>query len=242
VGWIYAFKDRGFIRGVKVGRDGKHPSRFKHAQCYTPRGIDLVAIWDVGNKFTSIAEAEMVARGNLPTISNQNGGAEWLALTAEEAIVKVTSNLGITPEPFSGNPRIISTYDDFRDPKQLKGTEKYRQLLWVYRENKTGLIKVQRTHSWKVPHEPVKTYSILGFKPVACFSPLPNGDIHKDNRMVHSIWVDLVTEFGHGPEHVQVGWLKPEVRLDMVVNEIKNSQLSEITDWNSRPFGTMADR
>jgi len=41
LGWIYAFRDRGFERGIKIGQDKNHPDRYRCAQCYTPRGIDL---------------------------------------------------------------------------------------------------------------------------------------------------------------------------------------------------------
>jgi len=242
VGWIYAFKDRGFEKGVKVGRDEKHPSRYKHAQCYTPRGIDLVAVWNVTDRFSNLAEAETVARRNLPGISNSNGGVEWLNLTTDEAKAKVSANLGLNPEPHHGNPRITTTYDDFRDPKHLRGKERYRQLLWVYRENKTGIIKVQRTESSKVPQEPVKTYSILGFKPMACFAPIPTGNIHKDNLGVHSIWVNIVDKFGYGTEHIQVGWLKPEIKIELILKEIKRCQMEEITDWSKCAQFTKTNR
>lgn len=62
------------------------------------------------------------------------------------ALIPATTKSG----PMTGLQSIITaTYDDFRDPKHLRSTERYRQLLWVYRENKTDLIKVQRTESSK---------------------------------------------------------------------------------------------
>ena len=57
VGYIYALKDRGFDRGIKIGRDSNFPTRFQRAQCYSPRGIDLVAAWRIdGDTFRCIGK------------------------------------------------------------------------------------------------------------------------------------------------------------------------------------------
>ena len=39
-GLIYAFKDRGFDRGIKIGRDRNRLARYEIAHCYSPQGID----------------------------------------------------------------------------------------------------------------------------------------------------------------------------------------------------------
>jgi hypothetical protein len=67
-------------------------------------------------------------------------------------------------------------------------------------------------------------------------------NIHKDNLAVHSIWEQLVTKFGHGPEHIQVGWLKPEAKIEIVLEEIKKCQLEEIADWNKCSLWTKTSR
>ncbi len=107
------------------------------------------------------------------------------------------------------SPKITTTYDDFRDPKVLRGTEKHRQLPWLYRENRTDLLKVQRTASWKVPQEPVKTYSLLGFQPIAAFTVQQSAVLSNDNTRAHATWENPVRDHGHGIDHIHVGWLRP---------------------------------
>lgn len=236
IGWVYAFCDRGFDRGVKIGRDKNHPDRFKRAQCYTPRGIDLVAVWPIDDRFSSLAEAESLARQGLPNVSGSNNGAEWCDATPAEAIATVTENLGVDPERTSRNPAINATYDDFRDPKKL-GRETHRQIIWVYVENVTSILKVQRTSSWKVPQEPVKTYSLLGFRPVTCFGNFGEPDLRRGNSHIHNLWVNLVNTLGHGVDHLQVGWLRPEAQLNEIRQKARAHGLAEMTDWSVCPSG-----
>jgi len=239
IGWIYAFRDRGFERGVKIGRDKNHPDRFRRAQCYTPRGIDLVASWRIEKGFDSLAQAEAFARRGLPMVTGTNCGAEWCALTPKEAIDRVSANLAIEPEPHVGNPRITTTYDDFRDPKAL-GRETNRQIFWIYRENISSLLKVQRTCSWKVPQEPVKTYSLLGFRPVASFGHFAGRDVKEGNRKIHELWEELVEASGYGVNHIQVGWLNPAASLDELRRAALGRGLTEIADWQRCPPGVRA--
>jgi len=236
LGWIYAFKDRNYDRGIKIGRDSHHPTRFKHAQCYTPRGIDLVAVWHIAGGFDSLAQAERTARLGLPLIEGPNSGAEWCNVTATNAVAQVSSNLRLDPKPNVGNPRITSTYDDFRDLKKL-GNEIHRQILWLYQENGTSLLKVQRTASWKVPQEPVKTYSLLGFRPVAAFWIVPGGKLQIENRRTDETWISLVQEYGHGVDHIQVGWLRSGATPGVLVRAITAHGLRQIEDLQQCPPG-----
>lgn len=234
LGFIYAFRDRGYDKGIKVGRDKNHPDRFRRAQCYTPRGIDVAAVWRIDGTFASLAQAEATARQGLPLISGLNSGAEWCAVTAAGAIERVSSNLGNDPEPRAGNPSITATYDDFRDPKQL-GRETNRQILWIYRENVTSQLKVQRTCSWRVPQEPVKTYSLLGFRPVACFGLFAERDVRVGNRRIHELWVDLVNAHGYGVDHIHVGWLRPHTKIEDLYRAAVAAGLIELKDWRQCP-------
>lgn len=235
LGVIYAFKDRGFDRGIKIGRDANPPHRFRIAQCYTPRGIDLVATWSIECDFRDLAEAERIARAGLPTVANPNGGAEWCDLDAAEAVNRVSANLRLHPDAQAGNPSINTTYDDFRDPKTLRGTEKHRQILWLYRENRTNILKVQRTASWKVPQEPVKTYSLLGFRPIAAFNAPRTVPLSTGNALVHKAWEQLVSHYGGGVKHLHVGWLEPEAAAAAVIRDIEACGLSQITDFSRCP-------
>ena len=243
LGYIYAFKDRGYDRGVKVGRDKKHPRRFKIAQCYSPRGVDLVAVWRIGEGLNSLAEAETIAREGLPRFARQNAGVEWCDLNAQEAVERISANLAAAPEHVGLNPKITSTHDDFRDPKHVeKG--RYRQALWVYRENATGHLKVQRTHSWEVPREPKKTYSLLGFQPIGLFLHNGQGDHRAGNQAIHDVWKRVVSELGYGVDHIQVGWLKSDAKYEAVRDVVRSEGLVEYPrmDWRSAPVGMSPNR
>jgi len=238
LGYIYALKDRGFDRCVKVGRDKNHPDRFKIAQCYSPRGLDLVAIWPIANGFNNLPEAEQVARNGLPHFARQNAGVEWRDLSARDAVEKISANLAVTPQEVGRNPKITSTYDDFRDPKHVeKG--RYRQALWVYRENETGHLKVQRTHSWKIPREQKKTYSLLGFRPIALFINKKEYNQSSGNQDIQSVWTRVVSELGYGVDHIQVGWLRSDTNYDAVRDIVNAEGLVEYPqmDWKTAPIG-----
>jgi hypothetical protein len=243
LGHIYALKDRGFDRGVKVGRDRNHPDRFKIAQCYSPRGLDLVAVWPIKAGFHSLAKAEQVARDGLPHFVRQNAGVEWRDLDAREGVEQISANLAVAPEQVGRNPKITSTYDDFRDPKHVdKG--RYRQGLWVYQENETGLLKVQRTHSWEVPREAKKTYSLLGFRPIALFLHNATGDYRLGNQAIHEVWKRVVCGLGYGVDHIQVGWLKRDVKYAAVRDIVRTDGLVKYpgVDWRSAPVGMKPNR
>lgn len=243
IGYIYALKDRGFDRGVKIGRDKNHPDRFKRAQCYSPRGLDLVAVWPIEKAFQSLAEAERTARDGLPSFARQNAGTEWRDLNAEQALEQISVNLAVEPSDVGRNPRVTSTYDDFRDPKHVDKS-KHRQALWVYRENQTGHLKVQRTHSWKVPQEAKKTYSLLGFQPIGVFLNGGKKGLHSSNQNVHEAWARVVQDLGYGVDHIQVGWLRSESKYDAVRKLLHASGLVEYprSQWRQVPSGFMTNR
>ena len=238
LGYIYALKDSGFDRGVKIGRDKNHPGRLKIAQCYSPRGLDLVAIWPIDKGFQSLAEAERTARDGLPHFARRNAGIEWRDVNADQALEQISANLAVDPEDVGRNPRITSTYDDFRDPKHVE-RGRYRQGLWVYRENETGLLKVQRTHSWEIPREAKKTYSILGFQPVAMFLHNEKDGRSAGNQAIHDVWTRVVSELGHGVDHIQVGWLRGEAKYNQVRDLVRAAGLVECprTSWKCAPVG-----
>jgi hypothetical protein len=240
LGWIYAFRDRGFDRGVKIGLAKNHRDRFKVAQCYTPRGIDLVALWPIHDqRFSTLKAAEDKAQERLPNVGGENTGQEWFDVTAQEAVDRVSRNLEVSPESVVGNPRISTTYDDFRHPKRL-AQEPDRQILWIYSENVTSILKVQRTSLWKVPREAIKTYSLLGFRPVGAFGNFSEPNVRDGNCQIHDLWIDLVNEHGNGVNHFQVGWLRPEAKLERLKKIALARGLTEITDWSRCPPGLLS--
>ncbi len=243
-GWIYAFKDVGFDRGIKIGRDRNRTDRFKISQCYSPRGIELVALWHVdaprnGSSDAAFAAIETKARSRLKRLETADGGDEWVDATADEAIDGVSSALGVKPEAtwIMLVPR--ATYCDFRSPKRIEEATKYRQLLWAFVENKTGRIKLQRSDMWNCPLRERRTYSLLGFPAVKCWG-FEDPKLHvAGNPRIHDVWVQAVEERGYGEKDVRVGWLKEGVELAEIERRAAIAGMVEIdiTDFGRKPEG-----
>lgn len=247
-GWIYAFKDRGFNRGIKIGRDRNRTDRYEIAQCYSPRGIELVALWHVdapkqGRKDGTFSSIETRARSRLSRLETSDGGAEWVNSTADEAIDGVSGALGTKPEATWVRHVPTSTYDDFRSPKVIAKATKYRQLLWAFRENKTGRIKLQRSDMWNCPLRERRTYSLLGFPAVACWG-FEDPDLRiAGNPRIHDVWKRAVEDLGCGADDLRVGWLNDGVELEEVEARTKDAGLAriDISDIRRKPTGLRPD-
>lgn len=243
-GWIYAFKDVGFDRGIKIGRDRNRTDRFKIAQCYSPRGIELAALWHVeapknGRGDSIFAAIETKARSRLRRLETADGGDEWVDATADEAIEGVSAALGAKPEATWIMLVAKSTYDDFRSPKRIDEATKYRQLLWGFVENKTGRIKLQRSDMWNCPLRERRTYSLLGFPAVRCWG-FEDPALHvAGNPGIHDVWHRAVEDLGFGEKDVRVGWLKEGVRLDQIEERALEAGLAavDISDYGRKPAG-----
>ena len=237
-GWIYALRDRGLDRGVKIGRDKNKLHRVNTAQCYTPRGIDVIAFWQIpaGGRFASLADAERVARAGLTRMPGPCAGVEWCDIPVQEAVPEVSKRLGLPPEILNQPLGPRATYDDFRNPKRV-ALHKERQLLWVYQEAGTGILKVQRNNMWMTNLDRPRTYSALGFSVVDCYGMDVTEDYLQDNLAIHTLWESLVTRFGHGIDWPHVGWLRPEVSRDDIRGAALLAGLKTI-DWRQgKPAG-----
>lgn len=247
-GWIYAFKDRGFDRGIKIGRDRNRTDRYEIAQCYSPRGIELVALWRVdapkfGRNDSTFSSIETRARSRLSPLETFDGGAEWVDATADEAIDGVSGALGMNPEATWVKHIPTSTYDDFRSPKVIAKATKYRQLLWAFRENQTGRIKLQRSDMWNCPLRERRTYSLLGFPAVACWG-FVEPELHvAGNSRIHDVWRRAVEDLGNGDDDLRVGWLNEGVDLGVIEERIRGAGLKriDITDIRRKPAGLRPD-
>jgi len=241
LGWIYALRDRGIERGIKIGRDRNRLERYHIAQCYTPRGIDVVGLWAVGagGRHPTLAAAERQARAGLRPVHGLCVGEEWCDIDAAGALAHATERLGIEPVTAAPDLKPRATYDDFRNPKHVD-QHPARQLLWVFQENGTGILKVQRNNMWMTNLDRPRTYSVLGFRLVACFgfgTAEHYGDL---NRRTDQLWRAIVTELGNGVEAPQVGWLAPEVTLPQVSAMIEASGMSRIDLAAGKPAGLKA--
>lgn len=244
-GWIYAFKDIGFDRGIKVGRDRNRTDRFKISQCYSPRGIELVALWHVeapksGSSDAAFAAIEAKARSRMRRLDTADGGDEWVDATADEAIDGVSSALGARPEAtWVMLAPAKSTYCDFRSPKRIEEATKYRQLLWAFVENQTGRIKLQRSDMWNCPLRERRTYSLLGFPAVRCWGFEDPGLHVAGNGRIHEVWKSAVDEMGYGEQDVRVGWLREGARMEEIESRARKAGLVEIdiSDFRKKPEG-----
>ncbi len=232
-GWIYAFKDAGFDRGIKIGRDRNRTDRFKISQCYSPRGIDLVALWHVdapksGSDDSVFAAIEVKARSRLRRLETADGGDEWVDATADEAIEGVSAALGAKPEATWIMLVPKTTYCDFRSPKHIEKATKYRQLLWAFVENRTGRIKLQRSDMWNCPLRERRTYSLLGFPAVKCWGFTEKAKHVAGNGEVHAAWLKAVEDLGFGEKDVRVGWLKEGAELGEIEERARKAGMVEI--------------
>lgn len=243
-GWIYALKDRGFDRGINIGRDRNRTERFKISQCYSPRGIELVALWHVeapknGRSDAAFAAIEVEARSKLRRLETLDGGDKWVDSTADEAIDGVSAALGIKPEATWVMLIPRATYCDFRSPKLIEGAIKYRQLLWAFIENKTGRIKLQRSDMWNCPLREKRTFSLFGFPAVKCWG-FADPKMHiAGNPNIHAVWTSAVEELGFGPDDVRVGWLKEGISLKEIESRAAQAGLVEIdiSQFERKPMG-----
>ncbi|MBK1666699.1 hypothetical protein CKO28_01395 [Rhodovibrio sodomensis] len=238
MGYVYVFKDKGYDHAVKIGRATDLRERLRRAQGYSPRGIEMVAAWSLRDEI-ALHRAEVLARNGLEPVPGENNGEEWRLVSSKQAIPCVSRNLAdMNPEPVE-RPVINSGSDDFRHPKTLTGRERYKQALWVYRENETRCLKVQRSSYWNVALERRKTYSLLGFKPIAVFVASDRESMGAANRRIHALSVEIVRRLGYGENHPQVGWLRPCVGEEQVRRFIKSSDLREVPprQWRPMPEG-----
>lgn len=247
-GWIYAFKDRGFDRGIKIGRDRNRTSRYEISQCYSPRGIELVALWHVdapkiAGSDSFFSGIETKARSKLKPLHTADGGAEWIDATADDAIDGVSAALGIKPEATWISHQQKKTYDDFRSPKDISKATRYRQLLWAFRENQTGRIKLQRSDMWNCALRERRTYSRLGFPAVKCWG-FEDPKLHvAGNGRIHEVWKSAVDEVGYGAEDLRVGWLRDGAEMDEVEARSRKAGLVEIdiSRFERKPAGIRPD-
>lgn len=85
-----------------------------------------------------------------------------------------------------------------------------------------------------------RTYSVLGFRLVACFGFGTAENYGDLNRRTDQLWRAIVTELGSGEEAPQVGWLVPEVTLPQVPAMIEASGMSRIDLIAGKPAGLKA--
>src|SRR5262249_22811206 len=107
IGWIYAFQDTGYERGIKVGRDGSKNglAAWEAVPCYSPREMLYLASWRIefpftrGATFSSAAELERNLHNEIGgRLDFPRNGREWFDLTATEAAERISDRLGRKPD------------------------------------------------------------------------------------------------------------------------------------------------
>ena len=228
MGWIYAFQDERYEKGVKVGWDGSGNGlgRFEKASSYSPAKISYLAAWEFTGKQTKneYEAIEDLARKGFHQLTFPNNGKEWLDVSTVDCILAVSDNLGRAAQKLEMKKYMI--WDDFRSPRKLDAPcmDTQKQVLWVYVEHLTGRVKVQRIDEWQTPREVRKTYSRNGFAPVAGVTY--SGNVSRQaNLAIHALWEEILRKFGAPIDNATFGWLPERVTAGEVIAYLSDTTL-----------------
>lgn len=242
MGWIYAFRDARYDHGIKIGWDGdkRCKSRINKAQSYSPVKIICEAVWQIPDELkTRLGSARKVeglaCKGLLP-LSYQNNGREWFDVDITSALERVSANLNLQPQKIEFASTV--NWDDFRSPRDIEKAQFsiFKQVLWVYEENLTGRIKVQRIDEWKTPREGVKTYSRNGFKPMRAFT-YTGRTCKTKNLGIVDLWKETMKTFHAPVDNSSYGWLPDNVGLGDVYSFLSGSGYNNLDP----PFVSMPE-
>src|SRR3546814_20696259 len=90
--------DAGVPDICKIGKDTRWPYRYKQARCYTPRSLNVNAVFDVGdNRVASDIESNI--KNMLRDLKRSEAdGSEWYRLPAEAAIRHLIDSGLLSPD------------------------------------------------------------------------------------------------------------------------------------------------
>jgi hypothetical protein len=243
---IYAFRDTGYDRETKVGR-GDAVTCFHDAQGYSPRGIECIALWEVGKENESGIEetihrqlGDSHGQFTSPDASKPYSGEEWFRLHATEAAETISEILRARPSP------ALKPRGQRKDKLLSKPTYKGRLVLWIMEEFHTGRLKVYQCSEWRSPREIRKRYSRNGFRAVGAYTYGANVSLCR-NEEVDKLRLQCLEKFGAPAGREHLGWLvagpKKEEVEHFVLRSSKGSLLP-VTDFlseSARPCGVRID-
>jgi hypothetical protein len=226
-GVIYALADCGLDERCKIGKDTKWPERFMRARSHTPRGIRVLAIWEING--TELAKAEDDAAESLPK-RTATRAIEWYDVPTSSAIERVTANLSVQPKTLRAAP-IVRPYDDWRSlPEEDRG---FRKRIWVHveagpLERKKPRIKVipsvflDTAYRFTFTYNPWPVYLVAGYQwPCAA----TNGRHEEANGAMWQVWEGLLARHGTGVPATSIGRLDEGTEFRTVTHFLENAGL-----------------
>ncbi|OUR79617.1 hypothetical protein A9Q83_04260 [Alphaproteobacteria bacterium 46_93_T64] len=250
---IYAFYDPRYEIGVTLGVDSSNPKRFRDAQCSAPFGMSCAGVWNFETDKAGIDAFKIKARAGLPALTNPRSGIEWVDLSKEDAVQRISENLSSDAKrDFNPKP----TKNDLYFTNNSSLVERGRSVLWIFKENETGILKVTVLSDWQTPLEDKRGYSRLGFAQVAAYliedetSQEANNrtyEIHKrivsefsDDDPFKFSWLDKTTSFGSVDDFVQSGG-ESFIRLPESVIHSSQCKPSDVAITYNKPFVAESD-
>ncbi|AJF05573.1 hypothetical protein [Geoalkalibacter subterraneus] len=242
MGWIYAFRDSRYDVGIKLGWEkSKYGNKYiTIAHSYSPAEIIYEAAWEIETEVKDRSQSNAIeekASQNLTNLNFPNNGREWFNIDTKSCIEIVSDNLKLKSVKI--NKLSNNNHDDFRYPKHLDSPRmsKHKQVLWVYEENITKRIKLQRIDEWKTPRETRKRYSRNGFKPIAAFTYQSGVNINS-NIKIHRLWETTLTNYKTPIDNSTYGWLPENVSGEEVIHYLAKNHFEQLSPpFNNKPFG-----
>lgn len=228
--FIYAFRDNGYERGVKIGRGAS--SNLTTAQCFTPRGVAFLGAWEVGlHQKVTVVEAAALKRLDsrrfvLPgfSIENTRTGREWFDLTPPEAVELISEALSLSPCPEPWRVRATPA-DEYQSIDRKPG----RMMVFVQEECETRRLKVNSVSEWTSPRERQRRYSRNGFGQIAAYTYLdPEVTIDQNFKVVEAR-LALFRRYACNPKS-SLGWLPEAAAREEVSHFLSGAGLTKISD------------
>lgn len=209
-GVIYIFQDAGVDGCVKIGKAMSWPRRFIQAQSHTPRGIDVIAAWNIEGKTATVNRVEAQVTAALPRRDGQV--REWFEINAQDARLMVADVMKRGPD-FVGSPQQIRLYDDWRS----KGIKDWRARLWLFEEESSERrLKLVYSCLNDTIYRYAFTYNPFPVFLVAAWELLENlplqyakglNAFREHNDLVEVRWNKIIKKYNDTVPRFSVGWL-----------------------------------
>jgi hypothetical protein len=238
-GFIYLISDTGNDNASKIGFISDSKNVWNAVPSYSPRPMRFDAAWAIPSRFMQGSGSAISQRRNLEhklhSLSGEllhlqpgkeRAGKDWVMIAPKEAQRIISDYLGSAPDLRDGHRGQTVTNDNFRNPHPTKvAANKYKVVVWLYREIGTGHLKTQYCDDWTSPHETKRRYSVNGIEELAAFT-YAGPKTAVGNKAVLDAWTAAVREFGHGSDDRHYGWLKAGTSVESVLDSYAATGLS----------------
>lgn len=235
---VYVFFDPRYDIGVKVGR-GNLANCLHDAQGYAPDGLECAGAWQFATSSQSIAaekDAHRAMQDNgyerlvSPSTGDHRNGTEWFVSSIQDS-VSLLSGLFLSPV-------INYSIESLRQDKLLSTPRREgRLVLWIFKEELTGRLKLNTCSEFQSPREMRRRYSRNGFSEEAAYVIDPPITLATNQRL-YDIRKKITEKFGYGERSQRFGWLSNGVEISNLESEFGSIQeLIRISDMQERPLG-----